>query len=53
MFYGYCYPLQRWLFEKSNKEEIGTFFSLLLGLFLAIIACIPAVIIDSIKLKSF
>ena len=53
MFYGSFYPLQRWLFEKSNKQEIGTFFSLLLGLFLAIIACIPAVIIDSIKLKSF
>ena len=45
MVYGFGYPLQRWLFVKSNKEEIGTFASLLLGILLSIVALIPSFII--------
>ena len=48
MVYGFGYPLQRWLFVKSNKEEIGTFLSVLLGLLLSLVAAIPALIVDGI-----
>jgi hypothetical protein len=48
MVYGFGYPLQRWLFVKSNKEEIGTFISVLLGLLLSLVAAIPAFIVDGI-----
>ena len=48
MIYGFGYPLQRWLFVKSNKEEIGTFISLLLGLLLSLVAGIPALIVYGI-----
>ena len=48
MVYGFGYPLQRWLFVKSNKEEIGTFISVLLGLLLSFVAAIPAFIVDGI-----
>ena len=46
--YGFGYPFQRWLFTKSNKKEIGTFISLLLGLFLSLIAGIPSFIVFGI-----
>ena len=45
LIYGFGYPLQRWLFAKSNKEEIGIFISLLLGLLLSLVAGIPALIV--------
>ena len=45
LLYGSGYPFQRWLFVKSNKEEIGTFASLLLGILLSIVALIPSFII--------
>ena len=48
MVYGFGYPLQRWLFVKSNKEEIGTFISVLLGLILSLVAGIPAFIVYGI-----
>ena len=48
MVYGFGYPLQRWLFVKSNKEEIGTFISVLLGLLLSFVAGIPASIVYGI-----
>ena len=48
MVYGFGYPLQRWLFVKSNKEEIGTFISVLLGLLLSLVAGIPAFIVYGI-----
>ena len=48
MIYGFGYPLQRWLFVKSNKEEIGTFISVLLGLLLSLVAGIPAFIVYGI-----
>jgi len=48
MIYGFGYPLQRWLFVKSNKEEIGTFISVLLGLLLSLVAGIPALVVYGI-----
>ena len=48
MVYGFGYPLQRWLFVKSNKEEIGTFISVLLGFLLSFVAGIPAFIVYGI-----
>ncbi len=45
LFYGSGYPYQRWLFVKSNKEEIGTFMSVLLGVLLTLVALIPSIII--------
>ena len=45
LFYGSGYPFQRWLFVKSNKEEIGTFVSVLLGILLSLVAVIPSLII--------
>ena len=48
MIYGFGYPLQRWLFVKSNKEEIGTFISVLLGFLLSFVAGIPAFIVYGI-----
>ena len=46
--YGFGYPFQRWLFTKSNKKEIGTFISVLLGLFLSLVAGIPSFIVFGI-----
>ena len=43
--YAYGYPMQKWLFLKSNKEEIGTFISVLLGVFFALVSAIPAFIV--------
>ena len=48
MVYGFGYPLQKWLFVKSNKEEIETFISVLLGLLLSLVAGIPAFIVSGI-----
>lgn len=48
MVYGFGYPLQKWLFVKSNKEEIGTFKSVLLGLFLSLVASLPSFIVYGI-----
>ena len=48
LFYGSGYPFQRWLFIKSNKEEIGTFLSVLLGIILSMVALIPSFIIYGI-----
>ena len=45
LVYGFGYPLQRWLFLKSNKEEIGTFISVLLGLLFTFVAGMPALIV--------
>ena len=38
IFYGYTFPYQRWLFLKSNKNEIGVFKSIVIGLLLSIVA---------------
>ena len=46
ILYGYGYPFQKWLFLKSNKEEIGIFASILLGLFLSFIVAIPGFIVS-------
>ena len=46
ILYGYGYPFQKWLFLKSNKEEIGIFASILWGLLLSFIAAIPGFIIS-------
>ena len=46
ILYGYGYPFQKWLFLKSNKEEIGIFASILLGLFLSFVAAIPGFIVS-------
>ena len=46
--YGFGYPFQRWLFTKSNKKEIGTFVSVLLGLLLSLVAGIPSFIVFGI-----
>ena len=48
ILYGFGYPLQRWLFTKSNKKEIGTFISVLLGLLLSLVALIPSFIVFGI-----
>ena len=48
LFYGSGYPYQRWLFVKSNKEEIGTFMSVLLEILLSLVALIPNFIIVNI-----
>ena len=48
LFYGSGYPFQRWLFVKSNKEEIGTFVSVLLGILLSLVALIPSFVIYGI-----
>ena len=48
MYYGCYYPFQRWLFVKSNREEIGTFASVLLGILLTLAAAIPTLIIYGI-----
>ena len=48
LFYGSGYPFQRWLFVKSNKEEIVTFVSVLLGILLSVVALIPSFIIYGI-----
>ena len=48
LFYGSGFPFQRWLFLKSNKEEIGTFVSVLLGILLSLVALIPSFIIYGI-----
>ena len=48
ILYGFGYPLQRWLFTKSNKKEIGTFISVLLGLILSLVALIPSFIVFGI-----
>ena len=48
LFYGSGYPYQRWLFAKSNKEEIGTFISVLLGILLSLAAIIPSLIISNL-----
>ena len=45
LYYGCYYPFQRWLFVKSNREEIGTTASVLLGILLSIAAAIPSLII--------
>ena len=45
MYYGSYYPFQRWLFVKSNREEIGTSASVLLGILLSLIAAIPSLLI--------
>ena len=45
LFYGSGYPYQRWFFLKSNKQEIGTFKSVLLGILLTLVAAIPSLII--------
>ena len=46
--YGFSFPFQRWLFTKSNKKEIGTFISVLLGLLLSFVAVIPSFIVFGI-----
>ena len=46
ILYGYGYPFQKWLFLKSNKEEIGTFASILLGFFLSYVVAIPGFIVS-------
>ena len=48
LIYGSGYPFQRWLFVKSNKEEIGTFVSALLGIIFSLVAIIPSLIIYEI-----
>ena len=48
MYYGSYYPFQRWLFVKSNREEIGTSASVLLGILLSLAAAIPSLIIYGI-----
>ena len=48
MYYGFYYPFHRWLFVKSNREEIGTFASVLLGILLSLAAAIPSLIIYGI-----
>ena len=45
IFYGYTFPYQRWLFLKGNKNEIGVFKSIVIGLLLTIIAAIPSMIL--------
>ena len=49
LIYGYGYPLQRWLFAKSNKEEIGTFISVIFGILLSLAVSIPSLIIYGIS----
>ena len=46
--YGFGYPFQKWLFTKSNKKEIGTLISLILGLLLSLVAGIPSFIVFGI-----
>ena len=46
--YGFGYPFQRWLFTKSNKKEIGTIVSVLLGFLLSLVAGIPSFIVFGI-----
>ena len=48
MYYGFYYPFHRWLFVKSNREEIGTFASVILGILLSLAAAIPSFIIYGI-----
>ena len=48
MVYGFGYPLQRWLFVRGNKEEIGTFTSVILGLLLSLVAGLPSLIVYGI-----
>ena len=48
ILYGFYYPFHRWLFVKSNREEIGTFESVLLGILLSLAAAIPSLIIYGI-----
>ena len=48
IYYGFYYPLHRWLFVKSNREEIGTFESVILGILLSLAAAIPSFIIYGI-----
>ena len=49
LIYGSGYPLQRWLFVKSNKEEIGTFLSVIFGILLSLVVSIPSLIIYGIS----
>ena len=48
MYYGFYYPFHRWLFVKSNREEFGTFESVLVGILLSLAAAIPSLIIYGI-----
>ena len=48
LFYASGFPFQRWLFLKSNKEEIGTFVSVMLGILLSLVALIPSLIMYGI-----
>ena len=48
MYYAFYYPFHRWLFVKSNREEFGTFESVLLGILLSLAAAIPSLIIYGI-----
>ena len=46
IFYGYTFPYLRLLAKQAGTEENGKAKSIFLGLFLAVVAAIPSIIID-------